>query len=129
MREIQNVRQIAGEARRRWFTNTAMDLIVWVNDDSLPTGFQLCYDKGRFERAITWTSVHGFSHMAIDDGERLFGLGYKATPVLVAGGSIDIQMINTLFHSNDAHLPNEIAHFVSDKLSAFSARHQDIGQS
>ena len=125
MKEIINVRQIPGETKRRWFCSAVMDLIVWINDKDIPTGFQLCYDKGQTERAITWTNLYGFTHMEVDDGESLFGAGYKATPVLISGGVIDTYMVNKLFLANGTHLPEDIANFVSDKLREFSSLHKD----
>ncbi|MGZ3236811.1 MAG: hypothetical protein ACXWIN_04775 [Burkholderiaceae bacterium] len=125
MKEIINVRQVPNEAKRRWFTSTVMDLIVWLDEEDIATGFQLCYDKGQIERAITWSHLHGFTHMMVDDGESLLGVGYKATPVLVSGGAIDIKMVNDLFKENRARLPEDIVSFVTGKLGEFSTLHQD----
>ena len=55
------------------------------------------------------------------DGESLLGVDYKATPVLISGGTIDINMIHALFTENGSHLPSAIADFISDKLMAFSS--------
>ncbi|MGZ3160066.1 MAG: hypothetical protein ACXU7H_13345 [Burkholderiaceae bacterium] len=126
MKEIEKVRQIPGEAKRRWFSSTVMDLIVWLDEKDVPSGFQLCYDKGQAERAITWTRLHGFTHMKVEDGEKMSGLGYKATPVLVNGGAVDIKMANDLFMANGTHLPTEIANFVTGKISEFLARHENV---
>ena len=52
--EIEDARQIAGEGTRRWFRDDNLDLIVWYDDSSEISGFQLCYDKYDRERAITW---------------------------------------------------------------------------
>lgn len=41
------------------------ELIVWFADDSTIWGFQLCYDRGRSERAFTWTAADGYSHNRI----------------------------------------------------------------
>ncbi len=62
MREIPVVRQVRGEARRRWFSSTACDLVVWVDADGAAVGFQLCYDKTGHEHALTWKAGLGFSH-------------------------------------------------------------------
>jgi hypothetical protein len=44
--EVQNTRQIKNEGRRRWFTDSDFDLIVWYEADSSSiAGFQLCYEK------------------------------------------------------------------------------------
>ena len=52
LREIEKTRQIAGEPTRRWFSDTSMDLIVWVEQESA-VGFQLTYDKPHAEKAVT----------------------------------------------------------------------------
>jgi hypothetical protein len=49
--EIRDVRQIPGEGFRRWFSDGDFDLIVWYAGGEI-AGFQLCYDKGRRERAL-----------------------------------------------------------------------------
>ena len=51
--EVEHVRQRAGEPRRRWFASDDLDLIVWLDEADRFVGFQLCYDKGRSERALT----------------------------------------------------------------------------
>jgi hypothetical protein len=69
LREITNVRQIAGDGRRRWFRDEYFDLIVWYSEDGMLTGFQLCYDRQGHERAFTWGTGHGCVHVEMDDGE------------------------------------------------------------
>ena len=54
LREVRNCPQVPGERPRRWFESEGMDLIVWLSADGRPVGFQLCYDKGRRERALTF---------------------------------------------------------------------------
>ena len=82
--ELENVRQVDGEGFRRWFADEYFDLIVWYKEKSL-IGFQLCYDKGADERALTWTRDHGYLHAGIDTGEPV-GIGSKMSPVLVSDG-------------------------------------------
>lgn len=116
MKEIHNVRQIPGETKRRWFTSSDMDLIVWTNETNIPSGFQLCYDKGAHERALTWSQQYGFSHMAVDDGEQSMDIGYKATPVLTSCGAADMRMIHHLFLKHAGTLPADIVKFVENKF-------------
>ena len=113
--EISAVRQIPGEPRRRWFRTDDLDLIVWCDEAGAPTSFQLCYDKLRSERALTWTPERGFLHTAVDDGEGV-GVGYKGTPILVAGGRFDANRVGDRFAAASAHLPREIVAFVANKL-------------
>src|SRR5438309_10513940 len=65
------------EERRRWFASADLDLIVWFDDADSPIAFQLCYDKLRSERALTWKPDTGFVHMVVDSGERQGALRYK----------------------------------------------------
>ena len=115
--EISNVRQSASEPRRRWFVSDDLDLVVWCDESGGPNGFQLCYDKGRAERALTWEPVGGFSHMLVDDGDGVGGK-YKAIPILVtdASGLFPANRVAHCFVCESADLPPEIADFVNMKL-------------
>jgi len=122
LREIRDVRQVAGELRRRWFTSETMDLIVWIDDTEAPRQLQLCYDKGRrrAERALTWKPTTGFSHTAVDDGD--FGNGrYKATPLMVSEGGFNNERVGKLFRDHSTNLPADIIDFVMRKIGEFQA--------
>jgi hypothetical protein len=118
LREIRDVRQIAGEPRRRWFSQAGLDLIVWLNADESIHGFQLCYQKDGEERAITWLSDQGFSHKRIDDGEGR-PARYKMTPILVPDGTFDKPTVISLFESAAQQLDPDIAAFVSKTLATY----------
>lgn len=113
--EISNVSQPAGEPRRRWFMSDDLDLVVWCDESGRPSGFQLCYDRGLSERALTWQLDCGFSHMAVDDGERVGGK-YKAIPILVADGPFPANTVADRFAGESAELPADLADFVNMKL-------------
>ena len=115
MKEIHKVRQIPGVARRRWFTSTTMDLIVWFDQDQAPIEFQLCYDKGRTERAIGWSENNGFTHMTVDSGEQV-GLGHKGTPILLASATVDIAIVRALFAVQGQQLPKDVVEFIEMKF-------------
>ena len=114
--EVVQVRQVPGEPRRRWFVSRDLDLIVWCDGSDSPIGFQLCYEQGRPERALTWKPELGFVHMAVDDGETDVGLRYKGTPILVSDGYFDANWVSDLFSEESAQLPPEIVEFVATKL-------------
>lgn len=120
LREVDHVRQGAGEPARRWFSSADLDLIVWLDPTGRPTGFQLCYDKPRDEHALTWTSQDGFTHHAVDDGDDV-GVAHKTSPVLVRDGVFDLALVRREFDEASAHLPADIAAFVTDTLR----RHPD----
>lgn len=118
LREHHDVRQVPGELRRRWFTSDRFDLIVWLSDKGDFSGFELCYDRQRRERALVWRPASGFSHMAIDDGEARPGK-HKATPVLVADGQFDLARVRADFARESASLPKELAEYVLALLDVY----------
>lgn len=118
MKEYRNVRQISGEAQRRWFYSDEFDLIVWLADDQRITGFELCYDKRDFEKSISWRDETGFRHMAVDNGEHRPGK-HKATPILVQDGLFDASRVYSDFRAVSHTLPEEIAGFVLNALKQY----------
>ena len=121
LREIPHVLQTDGEPRRRWFQSILIDLIVWFDDQDRPTGFQLCYGRGRpgAERALTWNAPASYRHMAVDDGEdRPFR--HKATPILISDGTFDVEVVSDAFLRESAELPAEIVVLVVGQLREYS---------
>lgn len=118
LQEVKNVRQIAGEPSRRWFSQSGLELIVWVNKDKSINGFQLCYQKDGEDKAITWFSDKGFSHKRIDDGEGR-PARHKMTPILVPDGVFDKHNVLSLFESSAQQLDPGIAAFVSKTLATY----------
>ena len=115
MREHLQVRQIPGEKRRRWFSSSNFDLIVWHNEDGSFAGFELCYDKMHRERAIIWQPEHGFLHAAIDDGEHQAGR-YKSAPIHIADGHFDAQHIHDSFLKESRQLPEDIVRYIAQTI-------------
>ena len=115
LEEYRHVRQVAGEPPRRWFGDSYFDLIVWLDEAGGPAGFQLCYDKGNEERALTWTVDSGFIHRRVDDGESLLEKR-KRTPVLVADGVVDSDRLARRFTEHCGKIEPEIVTFVDRKL-------------
>jgi len=89
---------------------------VWCDQAGAPIGFQLCYDVGRTERALTWKPESGFQHNCVDDGESRGPLRPKGSPVLVPDGEIDFARLQKLFAQSNAQLPAEISAFVAVRL-------------
>jgi hypothetical protein len=112
--EIANPRQIEGEGRRRWFTDSYFDLIVWHDRQGEPTGFQLCYDKGRRERAVSWRQGEGFSHELVDDGEVTGRM--KMTPVLVPDGIFHRDEVTERFWKESEGIDPRVRRFVYSRL-------------
>jgi hypothetical protein len=100
--------------RRRWFSDADWDLIVWLSGPGEIWGFQLCYDRARDERALTWTRETGYSHDRIDDGE---GNPTKnRTPVLVPDGVFPALDIVKRFARDAGDIPPAIRDFVIDRI-------------
>ena len=122
--EYRNVRQIRGEGHRRWFSDDFFDLIVWYDSRhrgrSHITGFQLCYDRTGYERALTWTRERGYSHEKIDTGEDGPG-GVKSTPILVADGVFDSGPIAERFREASRGIDPDVADLVLDRLAEIPA--------
>jgi len=120
--EHRNVRQIRGEGHRRWFSDEYFDLIVWCESPgsgrSNITGFQLCYDRNGYERALTWTRDHGFSHEKVDTGENRPG-SMKSTPILVADGVFDSAGVGERFREASKGIDPDIAGLVQEKLAEY----------
>ena len=79
--EISFVRQTDDEPHLRWFQSDYFDLFLWDDEFGALCGFQLCYDRGYDEHALTWMRESTtLTHHAVDDGERSFRHG--ASPML-----------------------------------------------
>jgi hypothetical protein len=118
LKEVRDVRQVPGEARRRIFFSDDLDLTVWFDDDDAILGFELCYDKGKNERAVRWKRLEGFLHQKVDDGENRPGR-YKSTPILVPDGTFAVKKISRLFYDNSRDIDTAVADFVHRTLLAY----------
>jgi hypothetical protein len=114
LREIANVRQVAGEPRRRWFFSHEQDLLVWLDAQGTPVAFQLAYGKYRNERALRWKAGKGFTHEVVDDGENAGVL--KQAAILDGEGYFDATAVLERFIALSAEMPPEIVGFVSARL-------------
>lgn len=118
LREYKHVRQIEGEAPRRWFADKYFDLIVWFDNENHIVGFQLCYDIFQTHRALTWRQETGYSHHRVDDGESRPGK-MKASPILVSDGVFDYRKIAEKFKKESQEIETPIAMFVYKKLMEY----------
>jgi hypothetical protein len=116
LREIV-VHQPTREPHRRWFSNESFDLVVWFDDLGAIEGFQLCYDRSRVERALTWTPIHGYRHFRVDAGEAtpLKNLA----PILVPDGEFPKDHIIAAFVEAASALELPIRSFVLQRLREF----------
>ena len=115
--EIQKVKQIEGQDFRRWFTDDYFDLFVWYGTGGTISSFQLTYDKGHQERAVTWTPRGGCTHTGVDDGEE--DPMASRTPLLETDGEFDNTTVARQFRKASRNIDGNLADFVYDKLSRF----------
>lgn len=120
LKEIKNVRQIADEPRRRWFTSDWFDLIIWYEAEEI-SGFQLCYAKSEAEHALTWKGSDHWYHLGVDDGENR-GMLHKATPMLVMDGAFNAGLVLSRFIAESEQLPAPLTKFIIDRLSTCSSQ-------
>jgi hypothetical protein len=118
LREIPRVSQVRGEPSRRWFYSARMELILWLDEQRQPYGFQLCYDIGGRERAITWTPHHGYRHDWVD-GEGNRNSRYKGTPVLRPARDFDRGKVLQDFTEAAGALPPPLRQWVCEALGAW----------
>ena len=114
LKELNNVSQIQGESRRRWFADEFFDLIVWYDDKNEISGFQLCYNKEDDEHALTWKRKSSYTHHRVDDGESK--PHRKATPVLVADGMFNHKVVAERFSRESKNIEQALSEFVSEKI-------------
>ena len=113
--EIPNVKQLEGEPRRRWFSSTSLDLFLWHNEDGEIIQFQICYDKGPDERALTWHHERGLVHHTVDDGEnRSFRM--KSTPIMVSNSDFDAEKIIAEFEQLAGNMEYKTVQFVLTRI-------------
>lgn len=115
-KEIRDVRQEAKTGCRRWFESDGFELVVWQNAAGAFEGFQICYDFGRGERALTWRPEVGFEHNAVDGGDAspLANL----TPILGAVTAVPWAEIEKRFGERAAGLEEELREMVGARLAA-----------
>lgn len=79
--EVPEISQRIGEPRRRWFSDAFFDLIVWIDPEGRPNGFQLIYGTGPKAHALTLRpQTSNLCHESYDDGESRPGMP-KYSPV------------------------------------------------
>lgn len=119
LREIRNVRQEpTAPGSRRWFDDDILpfELIVWYAEGGAIEGFQICYDLGQGERALTWRPAAGFAHRGVDSGST--GPFANRTPILVADGAVPWAEVSARFDQCGRSLEPPLREFVRDRLEA-----------
>jgi hypothetical protein len=115
LKEIRNVRQEPGAGRRRWFESDGFELVVWQNQAGAWEGFQVCYNLGQGEHALTWRPGVGFAHSVVDGGDDTpFA---NQTPILVPDGAVPWAEIGRLFGERALGIDAELRELVRTRLA------------
>ncbi|MFN2454214.1 MAG: hypothetical protein ABR577_08335 [Pyrinomonadaceae bacterium] len=117
LKEFKAVKQHDNDLFRRWFEDDFFDLIVWYDAHQMICGFQLCYDKNRRERAITWLESKGYAHDVIDSGER--SVWEVKSPTLAGATSFPHQQVLEDFTLRSTEIDEEVAAYVKRKLEEY----------
>jgi hypothetical protein len=117
VREIGPVRQDSDRGSRRWFQDDYFDLFVWEDRAGAPIAFQLCYERGAAEGAISWSVVEGFGHACVDGGRNV-GMRSPMSPLLRPDGIPPyFRIYNRL--ADAAELDPTLRAFVLERLRAY----------
>lgn len=101
---------------RRWFSDEEMDLIVWYDAAGAVAGFELCYDKSRTERAVTWKKGGTACHSKVDGGES--SPLRNDTPILVPAPPGDCTRLLADFKARSAAIEPALVEVVRSVLGA-----------
>ncbi|HEV7404097.1 MAG TPA: hypothetical protein VGO11_14250 [Chthoniobacteraceae bacterium] len=116
LRKLQP-RQIDGEPFREWIADDYFDLYVWHRPDGSILGFQLCYDKGGAERALTWMHPDAFRHERIDAGEA--SPFENRSPIMTQSCPFEREPVRTEFLRRSTQLEPELRDLVLAKLDRY----------
>lgn len=114
LEEFKQVKQEPGAGRRRWFSDDGLELILWFGAAEQPEGFQLCYETGPHEHALTWRTDRGFTHARVDTGDTR--PDKNLTPVLTQDGAVPWEWIQTNFAARSGAVPAALRAFVLQHL-------------
>ena len=116
LKEYKNVQQEAGsKGKRRWFSGSTLDLVVWYNEKGTLDGFQLCYDLASSPHAFTWRQNGEITHEKVDTGE---GDPRKnLSPILISDGTPPLKRVLSEFTEKSSEIDQELAAFIIAKLS------------
>ena len=122
---MRHVSQRRGELRRRWFSDDHFDLYIWEDDGEI-AGFQLCYAKEGYQRALTWMEGGTPYHTGVDEGSDRNPTRMHA-PILVADGTMDVSVVRERFAAEGEEIEPSVRDYVVRKLEELELDWPDIG--
>ena len=111
------IKRVENDRPRRWMTDDYFDLYVWYQGDGSIYGFQLCYDKERDQRALTWTVEGRFQHDRVDSGEQT--VYDNRSPVLTKGCPFFREGVRKEFIARSAEIEPEISKLVLSVIDQY----------
>ena len=115
LREIRGIRQDDKSLNRRWFQDEYFDLWTWESAEGALVAFQLCYDKRRDERALSWRRDHGFDHLRVQTGR-----DRESTAFLQGdGGVFPAVIVSRKLKAAAQPLPALMRRFIFHKVKAY----------
>ncbi|MCG8614753.1 MAG: hypothetical protein MI802_00945 [Desulfobacterales bacterium] len=117
--EIKNISKSEEGLKRRWFFDTTMDLLIWLDASDQVVGIQLCYDKEKSSRALTWFQKEGYRHNKVDLGDEKRGRR-GGSPILGSDDLFDASTIAGQFKRLGANIDSEIYEITYEKLLAYN---------
>jgi hypothetical protein len=117
IRETRPLHRDSDNVKRRWFSNDYFDIIVWLDNSEEISGFQLCYDKNKKERALTWRPDKGFSHCGVDTGE--LNPTKNRAPMLIPDGIFPADIVFSQFAASSKLMDPLIVQFINDKIAEY----------
>jgi hypothetical protein len=116
LREIKSVKQIPGQPSCRWFNDELLDLFVWHDQRGHITGFQLCFDKGTGERALTYSETDGYSLDDVHAEQSAWDMG---SPVLARAAKLPRRRLLALLAERGAEIDSRVLRYIREKLEAY----------
>ena len=116
LREIRGVEQRNPQLKRRWFQDEYFDLWTWESAEGDLVAFQLCYDKRRDERALSWRRDHGFDHLRVQTGREVT----PSTAFLQGdGGVFPAVIVSRKLKAAAQSVPAPMRRFIFHKVKAY----------
>lgn len=114
------MKQLSGDARRRWFVDDELDLVVWYHVNGALSGFQLCYPgPEESELSLTWGEASGFVHAKVDVGADR--PDKNLAPVLVLPSPVPWAELLAAFERCSGELEQPVREFVIQRLQGGAA--------
>ena len=88
LREIRSARADGA----RWWQGEGIDLFVWQDVAGVVSDFQLSIEEHGEAQTLSWRRGAGFTVLRVD-AERADDGHHARTPLLVAGGSLDLRAV------------------------------------